>query len=92
MDCLVNLPELIEVSSRKLIEEGKKMNLAQLTAQSILNEVGTDKACSLSAADFESLVLAYAESEVKKFTKFSDLYRTNDEFRSNFQQLIIRSV
>lgn len=68
------------------------MNLQHLTALSISRELSPEQVSSLSESEFENLVLAYAEAEIKKFDNFAMKYKTNTEFQSIIRKLVLMSL
>ena len=63
--------------------------LALLVVNAIVRDGAQEAFVNATTAQREEIVIAYAESEVKKFAKFAEEYHCDHEFRQNFIRLVI---
>jgi hypothetical protein len=51
--------------------------------------ITADKMEEMKTEDRKNLILAYAQSAIKRFDKFSAIYQTNPEAKATFQKMIL---
>jgi len=63
--------------------------LAVLVVNAIVRDGAQEAFVNATTAQREEIVIAYAESEAKKFVKFAEQYHSDQEFRQNFARLVL---
>ena len=63
--------------------------LAVLVVNAIVRDGAQEAFMNATPAQREEIVIAYAESEVKKFAKVAEEYHCDPEFRQNFIRMVL---